>query len=93
MADAKMGLEIKSCAECQNRNVGMRLFDMFSWLPDRVNFMLAYDREREVIIVDEAMLMNAITMVNPSQKHRKLELGDVRRFRMRKEAKELEDNA
>lgn len=91
MAKAEMGVCIKSCAECHVQNVGAALVDMFSWSPDRVNFMLTYDREREVLVVDEAMLMNAITMVNPAQRPRKLELGNVEM--RRKEIKSRENNA
>lgn len=91
MAKAEMGICIRSCAECHAQNVGAALFDMLSWNPNGISFMLAYDRERDVLIVDETMLMNAITMVNPAQRPRKLELGNVED--RRKEIKSHENNA
>ena len=77
MAKAEMGICLRSCVECRVQNVGAALVDMLSWNPNGGSFMLAYDRERDVLIVDEAMLMNAISMVNPAQRHKKLELGNV----------------
>lgn len=91
MAKAEMGICLRSCVECRVQNVGAALVDMLSWNPNRVNFMLAYDRERDVLIVDETMLMNAISMVNPAQRPRKLELGNVEM--RRKEIKSRENNA
>ena len=91
MAKAEMGICLRSCVECRVQNVGAARVDMLSWNPNGVSFMLAYDRERDVLIVDEAMLMNAISMVNPAQRHKKLELGNVEM--RRKEIKSRENNA
>lgn len=91
MAKAEMGICLRSCVECHVQNVGAALVDMLSWNPNGISFMLAYDRERDVLIVDETMLMNAISMVNPAQRPKKLELGNVEM--RRKEIKSHENNA
>ena len=75
----ELGIEIRSCSDCKKKDVGTMLYDMLSW--QRVSLMLAYDRERDIIIVDETMLMNAICMVNPVQEPKHIELGDVRGMR------------
>lgn len=72
----ELGIEIRSCSDCRKKDVGIMLYDMLSW--QRVSLMLAYDRERDIIIVDETMLMNAICMVNPTQEPKHIELGDAR---------------
>ena len=80
---ASLGIEIRSCSECRKKDIGIMLYDMLSW--QNAPLMLAYDRERDVIIVDETMLMNAISMVNPAQASRRIELGDVRKTRKTQE--------
>lgn len=84
----ELGIEIRSCSDCSKKNVGAMLYDMFSW--QRVSLMLAYDIDRDIIIVDETMLMNAICMVNPAQEPKHIELGDVREMRKKKGLVNLE---
>lgn len=62
MAKAEMGICLRSCVECRVQNIGAALVDMLSWNPNRVSFMLTYDRERD----DKISQLVIIPIVVPS---------------------------
>ena len=64
------------CSECEKLNIAMQLVKGLSWRDSRPNFesILAFDKETETILVDEAGLLKLIQMVTPIQKDRRIKL-------------------
>lgn len=66
---------IDKCKECRELNKAMDIMRTLQWkCSDNILSALAYDRENEIILIDEESLMRAIQLANPIQKHRKLRL-------------------
>lgn len=68
----KIGVDAVDCRKCSRRAEGTLLadaLDMGGVLP-----MYHYDREREVLQINEDLLLYAIRLVNPLQPPRELEL-------------------
>lgn len=63
MANAEMGIKIKSCAACRNENIGAMIKDMFT-IQRGYNPDIRFDNEAHEIIMSEIMLSRIIGMVN-----------------------------
>ena len=72
MAKANMGLSIMSCKECEKHNLGVRMAEAFSM--EGVSFLFHYDKKRNVLQLNETVLMSFIRAANPFQKECPLEL-------------------
>ncbi|SNR95637.1 hypothetical protein SAMN05446037_100276 [Anaerovirgula multivorans] len=72
MAAGKTELAIKRCSECEKFNIGIQIYNSFSWAsPDKV---IGFDKETNEITINEKQLMNIVRMVNPYQADRKIRL-------------------
>ena len=90
MAEAKMGISIRSCEECEAMNCAIRVMRTLQFkhsngtqnMEYSVNFRsgIAFDRESEEIVINEELLIQAIMMANPGQKRRKLRLVSEEEF-------------
>ena len=74
MAEAKMGLNITSCKDCEKNSVGAILVDYFKMKPYQGGTLYRYDAARRILQIDEKLLLNAIMLTNPYQEPVKLEL-------------------
>ena len=73
MAKTKIGIEIKSCTECQKKSVGVMLCDLFE-MGDSVNFNIMYDRATKTFLIDENAIKRAIMLCNSGQPERNVKL-------------------
>ena len=84
MKEARLGISIRTCEECETMNTAIRIMRALQFfynnettaLRGEVNFRTAigYDQETKVIVIDEELLMQAIIMANPGQEKGKLRL-------------------
>lgn len=68
----KIGVDAVECRRCVRRAEGILLADVFD--AGGILPMYHYDREREVLQINEDLLLYAIRLVNPLQRPRDLEL-------------------
>lgn len=67
----KLGKYIELKLNEEKLAMGIIISNYFNWL----NFgLLKYDKETETILLNEAMLMTIIKMINPAQKDRKIKV-------------------
>lgn len=88
------GIGIHSCSECETMNSAIRCMRTLQFmysngnvgLKDGVNFRsaLEFDREKQEILVNEELLMQAIILANPGQEHRKIRLISNEEFKERR---------
>lgn len=84
MKEARLGISINTCTECETMNTAIRVMRALQFfynnettsLRYEVNFRTAigYDNETEEIVIDEELLMQAIIMANPGQERKKIRL-------------------
>lgn len=80
----EFGIEIHSCSECEIMNSAIRCMRSLQFLrsngtkslADGTNFRsaLEFDKEKQEILINEELLMQAIIFANPGQEQRKIRL-------------------
>lgn len=88
--EAKLGISIRGCRECETMNCAMRCMRALQFrhsngnvgLTGEVNFRnaISFDHSTQEIIVSEELLMQAIMIANPGQKRRRIRLASESEF-------------
>lgn len=72
MANAKLGVHISSCSDCEKYNKAIDILKMFDWSePFKA---IGFDEETKEILLVEEQVMRIIQMITPLQEPRKIRL-------------------
>lgn len=82
--EAKMGISIKNCNECETMNCAIRVMralqfqrsNGYTGITKEINFRsaISFDNTSQEIVINEELLMQAIMLANPGQKRRRIRL-------------------